>query len=1030
MAVLQRVAFYPNERFDTPDARSLEGFALNDWRYFVLGVMSDKSYVLRGFDIKNYSTLFSISGFKLEIDNVVMFHPEATKQSAGFYVYAGSEPDTAVTLSPNATNFVEADFSVESAVPDIRAFWDQAANPPNGGEFTDTVDTVINLTVAVTSNISGFTSGKVPLYKVVTDINGVATSVTDCRNLFFRLGKGGTTPNADYDFVWPSLPDAAHSQFEAPATSTAYASGNAPWQGGDKNLHSFKDWMDAVMSSLKEIKGVPYWYMPGGGGGGLGITGAYQNAALTVLQNGTWEHDQATLGTLILQSGSKVVRLGFANDPILSAFSGIDLTTNKALYVILPKTDTAVSYGMGEDGTTPVSPKAISTFSATSISVALGGNYETSGGNIMVRGQEFAYTSYTPGTGLFSGVTPDPSGLVQVGDDVYALNASGVGYYHYSATAKVPGKTSPNVSEGAERVIWLGVYNGTDMISLKNGDLIQGEQIDVGDNTSINLLEYIGAPSDAATIPNYAGTALSGAKTGQSSYGASSSDDLTVRVSKLTQMMADKAQDKTIQIVRRNIVSIDNTTNGSAQEITMSSGSTPTIEIVVPGSADIGVITCTGTLSLLAGQAAYVTINRNAAFTVANLGALTVANISAVPIAENVFIFAYRLSDSRVYLYDAQSLYPGSYPGETDLQRQVVDRIGVNEIGFNPYTSTTVIAAGDSYDVALSKLDQAVGSVISDTQIEENILATLNQTNFTFSTITFAPSNTNFDLKVYRNGRKMSQDPAGGLSEDFRKTSNASIEFAYGLRLNDKVTGRMERQSSVAISAQPYFINYVTSQSGTTIPTVSLFNTGTDKLSVYENGVLLFNSPSLGTPADRYQEAGTTAVVLGSNAQLTDVFTILNEDTLPNFRQFSDGLTGTTLTVPAYTMGDDTLRVYRNGVLMNAAGLGAAIDQYTEASSTSITLATASVMTDVWCFHSMSVVPDYRSDVSGLTGTTLTVPTYTMGDKRLLVFRNGILMLNSLSLGAANDRYQEATTTTLTLADAAVVGDVFTYIYK
>jgi hypothetical protein len=188
MAVLQRVAFYPNERFDTPDARSMEGFGLNDWRYFILGAMSDKSYVLHGFDITNYATVFSIAGFKLKVNNVSMFHPESTTQAAGFYVYAGSEPDVAVTLSPNATNFVEADFTVESGVPDVRAFWDQAANPPNGGEFTDSVDTVINLEVKITSNISGFTSGKVPLYKVVTDITGVATSVTDCRNLFFRLG--------------------------------------------------------------------------------------------------------------------------------------------------------------------------------------------------------------------------------------------------------------------------------------------------------------------------------------------------------------------------------------------------------------------------------------------------------------------------------------------------------------------------------------------------------------------------------------------------------------------------------------------------------------------------------------------------------------------------------------------------------------------------------------------------------------------------------------------------------------------------
>lgn len=658
MAILQRVSFFPNERLDTPDIRSIEAFGLNDWRYFLLGTMSDKSYVLTGFDITNYTTLFTVAGFSLQTSNVVMYHPESTTQAGGFYVYAGTEPNVAVTLSPNATNFVEVDFTTESAVPDVRAFWDSAANPPDGAEFTDTVDTVINLKLSITSNISGFTSGKVPLYKVVTDVNGVATSVTDCRNLFFRLGTGGTTPDANHDFSWPSLPDATHAQFETPSTSTGYTSTNAPWQGGDKNLKNFKDWMDAIMTSLKEIKGVPYWYMSGGGGGGIGITGAYQNSALTILQNGTWQHNPSTLGSLVLLSGSKIVRLGFANDPVLSAFAGVDLTTFPAFYVILPKSDVAVTYGFGDDAATPVTPKSISAFSSSSISVATGGNYASGGGKIMVRSEEFTYTSYTPGTGLFSGVSPDPSGLVQAGDDVYALESGGVGYYHYSATAKVPGKTSPNISEGAERVIWLAVYNGTNMMSLKNGDLEQGEEIEVGDNTSLNVLDYIGSPSEAATIPAYSSTSATDTKTGESSYNSLAADNLTVRASRLTQMVADKAQDKTIGLLPSGYTAIVNTTNALNQDITFTGGGT--LNIAVPSSANNGTIGLTGTLSLAANQAAYFTVDRNAAFSFADLTALTIANISAVPLDEKTFIFAYRLAGTDIWLWDGKEVPVGT----------------------------------------------------------------------------------------------------------------------------------------------------------------------------------------------------------------------------------------------------------------------------------------------------------------------------------------------------------------------------------
>ena len=158
MAVLQRVAFYPNERLDTSDARSLEAFGLNDWRFFLSGVMSNTSTILTGFDISNYSQIFSAPGFQIETDNAVVFHPESTTQAGGFYVFAGTEPNETVTLSPSSTNFVEMDFESVSAVPDIRAFWDQAANSNVGAEFTDTVDTVINLGLVISSNTSGFTS--------------------------------------------------------------------------------------------------------------------------------------------------------------------------------------------------------------------------------------------------------------------------------------------------------------------------------------------------------------------------------------------------------------------------------------------------------------------------------------------------------------------------------------------------------------------------------------------------------------------------------------------------------------------------------------------------------------------------------------------------------------------------------------------------------------------------------------------------------------------------------------------------------
>jgi hypothetical protein len=127
-------------------------------------------------------------------------------------------------------------------------------------------------------------------------------------------------------------------------------------------------------------------------------------------------------------------------------------------------------------------------------------------------------------------------------------------------------------------------------------------------------------------------------------------------------------------------------------------------------------------------------------------------------------------------------------------------------------------------------------------------------------------------------------------------------------------------------------------------------------------------------------------------------------------------------------MGSKRLRVYRNGILLNTAGFGGPTDQYAETSSTSITLVTAALVTDVFVFHNMGTAPIYRQDISGVVGTIITVPTYIPGDKMLLVSRNGVLMYNHLSLGIATDRYQEASPTTIQLAVAPSITDYFTFI--
>jgi hypothetical protein len=500
MAILQRIALYPSERFDLPDARALQAHSANDWRYFIQGMFSEKSYIFNGFEITNHSSIFiSNTAVKIKISDASFIHPESTTQAVGFYVASGSEADLEINLPSDGTSYIEADLNAIGGSLDTRAFWDVAANGGAGGEYTDEVNTVINLEVKITSNISGFTDGKIPLYKITTT-SGVATKVEDCRKLFYSLVEGGSGPDLENRYGWSSYPDADHAQLATPSSVTN-ASQPKPFQGGDKNIKTLKNWMDAMMTALVQHKGSTYWYQQA-----LSVPQVYQNSSLSVLIGGTWKHESGIAGTLSLTGNSTLYRMGQSNNCTLSQFIlPVDLATNRILFVILPD-DEAVSFGMGQDGDAPVSPKKVSNVTYNTIQVTDGGNYVTTGGNIRVKNVVYSYSAYSEagGYGTFSDVSPDPTSIVDAlnQDYVYQEADGGTGYYHYGASAAVPGIANGS-SEGAERVYWLAIFDGTSKIIMRNGDLEVGEEIQVGDNTSLALISYIGSTGEADSSPVY-----------------------------------------------------------------------------------------------------------------------------------------------------------------------------------------------------------------------------------------------------------------------------------------------------------------------------------------------------------------------------------------------------------------------------------------------------------------------------------------------------------------------------------------------
>jgi len=149
-------------------------------------------------------------------------------------------------------------------IPELfsRAFWDQTAAGGQGGEFSQIIDTFIFLKANLSINTSNFTgdADKVPICEVDVDGGGVITAIREGRSQLFRLGRPG---DVNFDFAWSSRTEPIDTQFT----------------GADKDINDLKEWMDAVMSRIRENSGTTFWYEAPG----VSLTGAFVNAALSAI---------------------------------------------------------------------------------------------------------------------------------------------------------------------------------------------------------------------------------------------------------------------------------------------------------------------------------------------------------------------------------------------------------------------------------------------------------------------------------------------------------------------------------------------------------------------------------------------------------------------------------------------------------------------------------------------------------------------------------------------------------------------------
>lgn len=297
MAVLGRVLVSSAERLDLPDFLSIDSFTQGDFKYLMQSfVGSSKPYVLKGFDVINPGSAIGTQNVSIRVANSVVYYPSSL---AGPFFHGLEEGNIQSAplipeLRKNSTNYVYLTLTTSDAAKDTRAFWDPDKEGGAGGEFTQDVNTQTVLSVAVNVSASAFPDGTTPICKVVVGANFIE-SIEDARDMMFRLGTGGLNPNPLATYAFRSEPSADYARNE-PNTLMNNVLNPNPFQGGDKNIKSLKEWMDVVMTKLLELSGTSYWYE---NTSSFSITNMFNDVMSTSIKSkGNWQSSDSTPGLL------------------------------------------------------------------------------------------------------------------------------------------------------------------------------------------------------------------------------------------------------------------------------------------------------------------------------------------------------------------------------------------------------------------------------------------------------------------------------------------------------------------------------------------------------------------------------------------------------------------------------------------------------------------------------------------------------------------------------------------------------------
>jgi hypothetical protein len=256
MAVNRQINFLGQQRVDVPHIRQLESSICYDFDAVGLLVTGGVPCVVSGFDVVNYTTVIGslVSNLTLKTANGRLVHPLASDAGSFFQVPSNrsnevlntSNPRVQGSWTPGTTNYVGIDLirRADNETSTLTRFI--TTNPDTETNKRVPLARTMDYVITIATTPFSVLPSVCPVLIVTTDSKNFITAIKDARNLLFRNGSGGDSPNYNNPFGWPGGRNEAN-------LSTALVA-------GDKSIKSLKQWMNAIMTRLQELGGGEYWY--------------------------------------------------------------------------------------------------------------------------------------------------------------------------------------------------------------------------------------------------------------------------------------------------------------------------------------------------------------------------------------------------------------------------------------------------------------------------------------------------------------------------------------------------------------------------------------------------------------------------------------------------------------------------------------------------------------------------------------------------------------------------------------------------